>query len=157
MSLGVGTKFLTALYCTQDHHVHDSYWGTVRDSHAEVLARRAFLRYLFLNIQSLLQHPTTSPANEIFLPLDAHPFTTSNVEGNTAASISSASCALLHSFQLRPEVKFHFYSSSQPCGNAWYVKGRSIESFIMSQLMPCHDVYHIIMYHLSVNQSLNLL
>ena len=100
----MGTKFLTSLYCTEDGHVHDAYWGSVRDCHAEILARRSFMKYIYNNIENILQDHT-SP-NEIFLPIDK-----SILEEATGPEI-------LHAFQLRPEVRFHFYTSSQPCGNA---------------------------------------
>lgn len=142
--MGVGTKYLTSLYCTEntseaeggrckggkgETYVHDAYWCTVRDSHAEVLARRAFLQYLYLNMQSVLQqqHALSSSTstsglsfasacavagngNEVFLPLQ-FPSSTSEVNEIVFQPFQA--------FQLRPEVRFHLYTSSQPCGNAW--------------------------------------
>jgi tRNA-specific adenosine deaminase 1 len=104
VALGVGTKYLTSLYCTDDGRVDEAaYWGSVRDSHAEVLARRAFLRFLYLSMEALLLDPASS--HEIFLPLP------------TAEDDKTAQ-EPFHLFQLRPEVHFHLYTSSQPCGNA---------------------------------------
>jgi len=66
------------------------------DLHAEVLARRAFLRFLFLEAAKCV---SGAPA----LVLEH--------QGNSSGTDN-------YRFQLKDGVSFHFYSSSVPCGNA---------------------------------------
>lgn len=78
VSLGTGSKCIgKTKMCPQ---------GTiVNDSHAEVMCRRAFLRYLY---SQLTENSTIFNSNE-----------------NKA-------------FSLKPEVKFHFFTTQVPCGDA---------------------------------------
>ena len=86
VSLGVGTKFMRAASIRVD-----SAGACVRDSHAEVLARRGFHRYLFLQLLGCLR----GEPSICRLPA---------VPGGR--------------FRLPTGLTFHLYSSSQPCGNA---------------------------------------
>ncbi|XP_011303787.1 tRNA-specific adenosine deaminase 1 [Fopius arisanus] len=87
VSLATGTKCLGA----NDLLNSKSYDYGVRlnDSHAEVLARRALLRYLYEQIDELL----LSNRNHIFVL-------------NAAGKI-----------EFREDVSFHFYCSQTPCGD----------------------------------------
>jgi hypothetical protein len=99
---------LANLYCDANGFVHDDYWRSVRDAHAEVLARRAFLHYIHQSMLEMLHDPTTVSRNELFLPLI--------VPDSTAQP--KESIVWMNRFRIRPEIRFHFYTSSQPCGNA---------------------------------------
>uniref|UniRef100_A0A146LV80 tRNA-specific adenosine deaminase 1 n=1 Tax=Lygus hesperus TaxID=30085 RepID=A0A146LV80_LYGHE len=81
VSLATGTKCIGANAMVMDGTV-------VNDSHAEVLARRNFLRYLYDQL-------------EITVQCGPSIFTKNNQK-----------------FQLKPGVKFHFYTSQVPCGDA---------------------------------------
>ena len=88
VALGVGTKFLRAAQISAD----GGAGRVVRDCHAEVLARRAFKRFLCAELRrcvergggGLLRPPSDSGGR----------------------------------FGVADGVTFHLYSSSQPCGNA---------------------------------------
>ena len=88
VALGVGTKFLRAAQISAD----GGAGRVVRDCHAEVLARRAFKRFLCAELRrcvesgggGLLEPPSDSGGR----------------------------------FGVADGVTFHLYSSSQPCGNA---------------------------------------
>ncbi|EKX38979.1 hypothetical protein GUITHDRAFT_165055, partial [Guillardia theta CCMP2712] len=85
VSLGTGTKI-----AAREYVLEDAEGRVVRDSHAEVLARRALQRYLYREIQ---KYPDGS--GSIF---EFH-------------NVSSR-------FVLRASLTLHLYTSSQPCGNA---------------------------------------
>jgi len=105
-ALGVGTKFLSLAADRQRTEVagepapHSMIavaaalecGDALRDLHAEVLARRAFMRFLHLDAARCL-----SGKRGVALGLKA----------------GSTSC-----LRVRDGVTFHFYSSSVPCGNA---------------------------------------
>ena len=97
IGLGVGTKFLKCQLLMQEVSEEGEYGNQIRDCHAEVLARRAFQRYLWLEIEYQL-----SNINEID-------------ESYILKKISSEKGTR---FKLRSDVTLHFYSSSAPCGNA---------------------------------------
>ncbi|XP_061776713.1 double-stranded RNA-specific editase B2-like [Nerophis ophidion] len=79
VSMASGTKQLDV--CSHD--------CTVRDCHAEVLCRRALLRFFYAQLE-LLSHPES-----IFVP-------------STSGGV----------FRLRDGVRFHMYVTSSPCGDA---------------------------------------
>lgn len=88
VALGMGTKFLSTAACGADTG------GTcVRDMHAEVIARRGFLRYLYCCVSSLLDENS------------------SGVFPNVLCHRGAEICQ-------KPNFFVHFYSSAQPCGNA---------------------------------------
>ena len=94
VALGIGTKFMPAKPDTPSGSGRRSAW-LVRDSHAEILARRSLLRYLYRELRLCYERASTADSNSIF-----------RLESGTAR------CCL------RPGVSFHLYSSTVPCGNA---------------------------------------
>jgi len=101
ISLGVGTKFLPRKLLEEGTHQDGGipYGTRLRDCHAEVLARRAFQRYLWHEIM-------TSRRSDI----------NSNIDDITNLKILQRIDNL--KFRLKDGVSLHFYSSSSPCGNA---------------------------------------
>jgi double-stranded RNA-specific adenosine deaminase len=97
VSLGVGTKILSMGLIRDD----EIYKKRVRDMHAEVLARRGALLYIYDQI------------------------TRASEEGCVEGSIFVARHD--NTFSLRPSITFHLYTSSTPCGNSTikrWAKGR---------------------------------
>lgn len=68
----------------------------INDSHAEILARRAFLRYVALEIAGHLRKGPSSSQSGILTPCPHSPNT----------------------FALHPDVTLHLYISDSPCGEA---------------------------------------
>ena len=91
VAFGVGTKFLGQALITADRQ-----GARVRDSHAEVLARRALQR--FLHSQARLALKGSRQADETCI------FEMAGMDGKP--------------LRLKEGMRFHFYSSSVPCGNA---------------------------------------
>lgn len=84
VSVGSGSKFL--------YYNHFGYNGdTLIDCHAEVIARRGFVRYLFSELQKFA---TVGPANSIF-------------EANPKTGF----------YKLKDGISFHLYVSTAPCGD----------------------------------------
>ena len=98
ISMGVGTKVVSAeriMAHKTGHHVD----SIVRDSHAEVLARRGFMKYLYNQVT--LYHKDNK-----------------DVDGSDAKFCiferKGSGCRLT----VKSGIRFHLYTSSQPCGNA---------------------------------------
>ncbi|XP_075953343.1 double-stranded RNA-specific editase B2-like [Anarhichas minor] len=89
VSLATGTK------CLDSDNVGDR-GGTLSDCHAEVLSRRALVRFLYAQLELLLCEPADCEEQSIFVP---------NKDGGGG-------------FRLRDGVLFHMYVSSSPCGDA---------------------------------------
>jgi tRNA-specific adenosine deaminase 1 len=85
ISLCTGTKCLSGIELRNTHY--EDRGNRLSDSHAEVLARRAFLRYLY---------------NQIELTIKNHQSDTFYLEGDT--------------LKLN-DVSFYFFSSQTPCGD----------------------------------------
>jgi hypothetical protein len=77
--------------------------GLLRDSHAEVLARRALLKLLYDELQ-LLEDEEEAPLGAGIVPQDAR--------------CSSGGSPRRRTFRLRRGVKLHMYVSEAPCGDA---------------------------------------
>ncbi|XP_075994058.1 double-stranded RNA-specific editase B2-like [Genypterus blacodes] len=87
VSLATGTKCLDS-DCVSHQGV------TLGDCHAEVISRRALVRFLYAQLELLLCKPTDAAEQSIFVP---------NQSGG---------------FRLQDGVLFHMYVSSSPCGDA---------------------------------------
>lgn len=86
VSLGTGTKCLGA-------NDLNSTGSVLHDSHAEIMARRGFLKYIY---SQMLQ---------------------TKVNTNSSTSIFTYD-TLLNKFHLNENVSFHFFSTHSPCGDA---------------------------------------
>uniref|UniRef100_A0A336MNS5 CSON014700 protein n=1 Tax=Culicoides sonorensis TaxID=179676 RepID=A0A336MNS5_CULSO len=84
VSLGTGSKFL-------NDKLFEGNGNTLIDSHAEVLARRGFMRYLFYELRKSIQ----SPKSSIFIRDEANN----------------------NRFKLKKGISFHLYISTAPCGD----------------------------------------
>ncbi|XP_037044067.1 double-stranded RNA-specific editase Adar-like [Bradysia coprophila] len=84
ISIGTGSKFLYEKNL-------NSNGNAVHDTHAEVVARRGFIRYIYNQIS----HVASNPSNNIFEKTDA-----------------------IEKFRLKAGIKFHLYVSTAPCGDA---------------------------------------
>lgn len=91
ISFGVGTKFLNAFSVEKLPANIDPQVNCIRDSHAEVLAKRGVQLFLF---------------HEIIRCLDG-------LESDILEFLPQ-----LRLYQLKPSLSIHFYSSSVPCGNS---------------------------------------
>jgi Adenosine-deaminase (editase) domain len=111
VAYGVGTKFMRQVEIDAD--VHGS---RVRDSHAEVLARRAFMR--FLHLQALQLQQAHGPAPD--WRTDGPDSSTPEPDDIGSACIQILECTQQPQPQitLAPGVTIHLYTSAQPCGNA---------------------------------------
>ncbi|XP_069026084.1 double-stranded RNA-specific editase B2-like, partial [Embiotoca jacksoni] len=88
VSLATGTK------CLDSDNWSDRD-GTLSDCHAEVVSRRALVRFLYTQLELLLCKPADVEEESIFVP---------NKSGG--------------GFRLRDGVLFHMFVSSSPCGDA---------------------------------------
>jgi double-stranded RNA-specific adenosine deaminase len=116
VSLGVGTKFLGKNTLSIDDQLK-----VIRDCHGEILARRAFLRFLYEDILNYLD----SNSSELF-----------EMKGDLLST--------------KEHIRFHLYSSSQPCGNAtikkWATSKRPIfDQSLSKYCYPCdiHSRLHV--------------
>ncbi|XP_029309120.1 LOW QUALITY PROTEIN: double-stranded RNA-specific editase B2-like [Cottoperca gobio] len=88
VSLATGTK------CLDSDNVND-HGGTLSDCHAEVVSRRALVRFLYAQLELLFSQPADCEEQSIFVPN------------------KGTGC-----LRLRDSVLFHMYVSSSPCGDA---------------------------------------
>lgn len=93
LSMGVGTKFLKES-TLQEEVRGECYGHLVRDAHAEVLARRSFRREITIRLLRTLLDEDDNNKQSIFYRSNDGKFT------------------------IQPEITFHMYTSSAPCGNA---------------------------------------
>lgn len=133
MGLGVGTKFLSEEKIRSDAEsgikgrtddcvpCTTSYGKIIRDSHAEVLARRAFRRALTVEIKSL--QLSASSRSENNNPDEEGDDPSSRTDGfgilrqikrDTEPMKGPSSCT----YALKEGVTLHMYTSSTPCGNS---------------------------------------
>ncbi|XP_037644487.1 double-stranded RNA-specific editase B2-like [Sebastes umbrosus] len=95
VSLATGTK------CLDSDNVSD-HGSALSDCHAEVVSRRALVRFLYAQLELLLCKPADCEEQSIFVP---------NKDGGGGVDGSGG-------LRLRDGVLFHMYVSSSPCGDA---------------------------------------
>ncbi|KAJ1965456.1 hypothetical protein IWQ62_002658 [Dispira parvispora] len=111
VALGTGLKCLPESRLTTDGNV-------LHDAHAEVVARRSFLRYLYHQVQAALD--TYIYDQSIFVAQES--------------SVEAPSRRVL---KLRnPAYKFHFYTSKIPCGDASMDKITQYDLLDAAKLQP---------------------
>lgn len=96
VALGTGNKCLNRLQLRKEGDV-------VNDSHAEIMMKRSFQRFLFSQIQMIIdnQNNNNNNHNVIF-----------EFNENTKENINKPI------LQLKKGIKFHMYVSQTPCGDA---------------------------------------
>ena len=126
VSLGAGTKFMS----TVDIEADAEAGAKVRDSHAEVLARRGLKRFLYAQLaaEAGRSHREPSPVatgrKRTREREEPGSFTAPATEpGSRSARVdASQTWSVLERagerYRVRPSVTFHLYTSSAPCGNA---------------------------------------
>ena len=126
VSLGAGTKFMS----TVDIEADAEAGARVRDSHAEVLARRGLKRFLYAQLaaEAGRSHREPSPVatgrKRTREREEPGSFTAPATEpGSRSARVdASQTWSVLERagerYRVRPSVTFHLYTSSAPCGNA---------------------------------------
>jgi Adenosine-deaminase (editase) domain len=114
LAMGVGTKFLSdpvLMKAVSEEDHGEKYGERVRDCHAEVLARRAFRRYL---------------SNGIYHDVSSTKPPRTTTERHTNGDFILERCRPNHDsagsskirYQLKANITLHFYCSSTPCGNS---------------------------------------
>ena len=120
IALGVGTKFMPGPVAAAAAAGGDDAWSrVVHDSHAEVLARRAFLRFLNREMRELARAASEhgQNANNPGWPAAA-PDARARALGG-AEKFRVLECAGDGSgFRIRGNVTLHLYVSTAPCGAA---------------------------------------
>jgi Adenosine-deaminase (editase) domain len=133
-AMGVGTKFLSQEVLSHEERSDPSnngsnhrqlYGARVRDSHAEVLVRRAFRRYLGCCIEQLMKNEEKG---------GVAPISWSILE--CAPSICGAPTC---HFRLRSNVTLHMYCSSTPCGNSTIKKFATLQKEIFCSALSEHQ------------------
>ncbi|CAJ1072973.1 double-stranded RNA-specific editase B2-like [Xyrichtys novacula] len=111
--LATGTK------CWDSNNLSD-LGGTLRDCHAEVICRRALVRFLYAQLELLLCKPTHCEEQSIFVP--------NKFGGESGGSF----------FRLQDGVLFHMYVSSSPCGDARLNCPYESSATLRSRRFRCH-------------------
>lgn len=110
VALGTGTKCLGRPRMSSNGDV-------VNDSHSEVIARRALIRFFYSEIEHL---------NKIYLNSSGYQEHTSQAALNSIFELASSDGKCLK-YKMQPGVRLHFYVSQPPCGDACIVS----PSFLM--------------------------
>ncbi len=114
ISVGIGTKFISSTLIQEDKESG----RRVHDSHAEPLARRALLCWLYRQIDKLLdaeERQAAAAAGDLSLPADDSP---SSSCASAVCRVGPSDAASPPQLRLRPGLSLHLYCSSCPCGNA---------------------------------------
>ena len=124
LSMGVGTKFLSEAVLKEENTGNEEklYGLRVRDLHAEVLARRAFRRYLTEAMLQCCDDGVSSSTTTISRP------------SNTLLERAPSSTE----FQLKQGVTLHFYCSSSPCGNSVIKKFGTMKKEVFREDLSHH-------------------
>ncbi len=108
IGLGVGTKYLSQKILFEDEASETHYGVRIRDSHAEILARRAMRKY-FLNVMNRIYDKHHAAEND-------------KVEMNCSSKNNEFLLLEFDSdkqtFFMKENVTIHMYTSSTPCGNS---------------------------------------
>lgn len=125
VALGAGTKFMCGRGIAEDEGIGEK----VRDSHAEVLARRALKRFLYAQIKVAAARATRRADDEEAMRTSRPREGKRRKEEDASSSGADPTswCVLEEElngrsgegrWRLRPSVTLHLYTSSTPCGNA---------------------------------------
>jgi hypothetical protein len=143
LAFGVGTKFLaeeelkSEIESSAGIHAANSYGERIRDSHAEVLARRAFRRQLICEMEYHLGIGKSNCSQNGFYSI---------------LKMDQASDGIF-SFALKDNVTIHMYTSTTPCGNATLKKFSKMTketfqdldpndySLPLHEPVPCHSLH----------------
>ncbi|XP_060559029.1 uncharacterized protein LOC132719290 isoform X2 [Ruditapes philippinarum] len=107
VSLGTGNRCITGQQLSLQGN-------TVNDSHAEIITRRGFLRFLYKRLME-------------FDPNRPHPMLEKSPRGK---------------LQIRPNISFHLYISTAPCGDGALFSPRDVESAkapLDTRIRPPHE------------------
>lgn len=98
LSIGVGTKVLSADIISNSKLVNSSGDRIVRDHHAEILARRGLIHFMYDQVkQAVINYHYNNSGTDYF---------NWTVQDNTIV------------LDMKSKFSIHLYSSSQPCGNS---------------------------------------
>ena len=155
IGIGVGTKFLSSSTIRDD----PNNCTRIRDSHAEVLARRAFRRQLLHEIEADVCGKTTTclPSDYISIleRVKEHEQST-HYEAKRFKSSSNDSCdeakGEIPKYRLKQGVTLHFYASSAPCGNATLKKFVKMEKEMFDSSMV-HELFTSALPHVFLDSS----
>ena len=114
VALGTGSKCLGENELSLDGSL-------VHDSHAEIIAKRAFIMYLLNQLEITFSNRMVKDASK-------HEHTFDYIETD-------------QNFRLKSGVKFHFYSSHPPCGDAT-IAPKHNNSYIKIDISEEPDVIH---------------
>jgi hypothetical protein len=139
ISFGVGTKYMK--YHFVDHKTNklsQQHLKCLRDCHAEILARRGFLCYLYREIEILFQSVLLSIQNNPYFDLST--IHTSLLEFEIPSlpmkrNSDRESKLSQVRVKLRNNIRIHLYTSSAPCGNSCikrWAKGQTIKTLELS-------------------------
>ncbi|RYH13814.1 hypothetical protein EON65_34770 [archaeon] len=115
VALAVGTKVLAADLIHSSDEAKENRDLALHDMHAEVLARRCFKRVLLEHMQYLLR-----------CPHGASPL----LDYNAVPGL----------YEIKPSIKLHLYSSSQPCGNACIKRWAKSKRAVVAQGIGMFDL-----------------
>ncbi len=124
VALGVGTKVLSMHRILEGRELVDNLASgdtSVRDMHAEVLAKRGFVRFLLEELKAL----KLGNRQDSVLDLDPRGF----------------------GYKMKDSVSVHLYSSSQPCGNATIKRWAKAKRAAEFPELPAHCLPASLLHH----------
>jgi len=136
--MGIGTKFLSESILLEEEAMgqagrgRNRYGRRVRDCHAEVLARRAFRRYLTIEIKNDLQSYYNEKQRQKQHQMDYENSVgkyqyngQTNDQNNEYPSILQRNKPIDNGgivYELKSSITLRMYASSAPCGNSTVCK-----------------------------------